>query len=119
MILSEKCGRRSAFWGRFSVASMRRRFLYLEDASSEIARSIFLPAERASYFAEFMVDGLLRGDIASRYAAYATGRQWGWFSVNDIRALENMNPIDGGDIYLEPMNMTEVGAAKTTGGQQA
>lgn len=84
----------------------------------EIARSIFLPAERANYFAEFMVDGLLRGDIASRYAAYATGRQWGWFSVNDIRALENMNPIDGGDAYLEPMNMVEVGAQKPAGGQQ-
>lgn len=57
------------------------------------------------YFAEFLVDGLLRGDIASRYQAYATGRQNGWLSANDVRRLENMNPIDGGDTYLVPLNM--------------
>lgn len=61
--------------------------------------------EQSRYFAEFQVDGLLRGDIASRYTAYATGRQWGWLSANDIRQLENMNPIDGGDAYLTPLNM--------------
>jgi len=61
-------------------------------------------------FAEFLVDGLLRGDIASRYAAYATGRQWGWLSVNDIRARENMNPVEGGDVYLQPMNMVDANA---------
>lgn len=66
-------------------------------------------AERAAgYFFEFSVDGLLRGDIASRYAAYAVGRQWGWLSANDIRRSENMNAIpedQGGDDYLVPLNM--------------
>jgi HK97 family phage portal protein len=57
------------------------------------------------YFVEFLVDGLLRGDIASRYAAYAIGRTWGWLSANDVREFENMNPIEGGDIYLSPLNM--------------
>jgi HK97 family phage portal protein len=61
-------------------------------------------------FAEFAVEGLLRGDIKSRYDAYAVGRNWGWLSVNDIRALENMNPIDAGDVYLQPLNMQEAGA---------
>lgn len=52
------------------------------------------------------VNGLLRGAAATRFAAYATARQWGWLSVNDIRALENMDKIDGGDVYLSPLNMT-------------
>lgn len=67
---------------------------------------------QAGYYVEFKVDALLRGDAASRATAYATGRQWGWLSVNDIRRLENMNPIPNGDIYLEPLNMGEAGQAK-------
>lgn len=59
------------------------------------------------HFAEYMVDGLLRGDAQSRFAAYSTARQWGWMSANDIRELENQNPLPGeeGNIYLVPMNM--------------
>jgi HK97 family phage portal protein len=64
--------------------------------------------QKNRYF-EFNISGLLRGDIKSRYEAYAQGRQWGWLSVNDIRRLENMNPISNGDIYLEPLNMGEAG----------
>ncbi|MFA5130411.1 MAG: phage portal protein [Patescibacteria group bacterium] len=71
---------------------------------------LFTPDQKKSgYFAEFKIDGLLRGDTISRYQAYSMGRQWGWLSVNDIRKLENMNPIDNGDIYLEPANMKEAG----------
>lgn len=73
-----------------------------------IHRALMTPAERRAYFAEFLVDGLLRGDIQSRYAAYATGRQNGWLSANDVRRLENMNPIPGGDMYLIPLNMIPV-----------
>ncbi len=58
------------------------------------------------YFAEFLLDGLARGDLGSRYSAYAVGRNWGWLSVNEIRQKENMNPIEGGDDYLVPLNMT-------------
>lgn len=63
--------------------------------------------ERARFFAEHLVDGLLRGDIAARYGAYAVGRQWGWLSADDIREKENENPIpDGrGSVYLVPLNM--------------
>jgi HK97 family phage portal protein len=57
------------------------------------------------YFVEFLVSSLLRGDIQSRYNAYMVGRQWGWLSANDIRAMENMNPIENGDMYLVPLNM--------------
>ena len=58
---------------------------------------------------EFNVDGLLRGDVKSRGDYYVRGRQWGWLSVNDIRRLENMEPLDEGDVYLQPMNMVAAG----------
>ena len=66
-----------------------------------------------AYFIEFNIDGLLRGDLGSRYKAYAVARQWGWMSVNDIRAKENLNPLDNGDIYLTPLNMVEAGNQNT------
>lgn len=68
-------------------------------------RDLLLPSERDTLFIEFNVGGLLRGDVQSRYAAYAVARQWGWLSVNDIRRLENLPPIPGGDTYLTPLNM--------------
>lgn len=64
---------------------------------------------KASRYFEFKIDALLRGDALSRAQSYATGRQWGWLSVNDIRRLENMDSIPNGDIYLTPANMYEAG----------
>lgn len=63
---------------------------------------------------EHNVAGLLRGDIKARYEAYAQGRQWGWLSANDVRSFENMNPVDGGDLYLTPMNMVPAGSTQAT-----
>lgn len=70
-----------------------------------IVTQLLLPEERATYYPEHLVDGLLRGDTTARYQAYAIGRQWGWLSANDIRDKENLNAIDGGDAYLVPLNM--------------
>ena len=56
--------------------------------------------------------GLLRGDMKSRYDAYAIGRNWGWLNPNDICNFEGMNPIDeekGGNEYLRPLNMVPAG----------
>jgi len=64
--------------------------------------------QKRTYFVELMLDGLMRGDQKSRYEAYNVGRNAGFLSVNDIRSFENMNPINGGDRYLEPLNMTPV-----------
>ncbi len=64
----------------------------------------------AGFFFEFLPDALLRGDLKSRYEAYAIGRNWGWLSVNDICDRENMNHVPNGDIRLQPMNMQEAGA---------
>jgi HK97 family phage portal protein len=71
-----------------------------------LTRDLFTEEMRRTHMVAFNLDGLLRGDIESRYRAYATGRQWGWLSANDVREREDMNRIDGGDLYLAPVNMT-------------
>jgi HK97 family phage portal protein len=58
--------------------------------------------KREEFFAEHVIDGLLRGDQESRYRAYMTGRTGKWLSANDVRRSENMNPIPGGDVYENP-----------------
>ncbi|MEL6375059.1 MAG: phage portal protein, partial [Pseudomonadota bacterium] len=63
------------------------------------------------FFAEHNVAGLLRGDIEARYKAYRIGREWGWLNANDVRSMENMNPIEGGDGYIQPLNMGPAGGA--------
>lgn len=55
-----------------------------------------------TYFAEFLVDGLLRADAKTRSEALAIQRTWGVLSTNEWRALENRNPVPGGDDYLIP-----------------
>lgn len=73
--------------------------------------------KRAEYFIEYNLDGLQRGDFASRMQAYAVGKQWGWLSTNEIRALENMNPVpddQGGDEYLVPLNMIPASSLSET-----
>lgn len=67
--------------------------------------------QEQGYFAEHTLEGLLRGNILTRYQAYAIGRQWGWLSINKICEKENMNTIgEAGDIHLSPMNMVDVNA---------
>ncbi|HUT68671.1 MAG TPA: phage portal protein [Dehalococcoidales bacterium] len=63
------------------------------------------PEERQSYFVEFLVEGLLRGDAAARSAYYNQMFMVGAMSPNDIRDKENMNPLEGGDETFVPMNM--------------
>lgn len=77
----------------------------------EINRKLIPERERPDLYAEFLLDGRLRGDIKTRYDAYATGRQWGWLSANDIRRFENMNPVDGGDVYIAPGQAASSGEA--------
>ena len=85
-----------------------------------IVRRLFTEEEKKTYFVKFNVDGLLRGDYESRMNGYATARQNGWMSANDIRDLEQLDripPEEGGDLYLINGNMmplTMAGAAYNT-----
>ncbi len=91
------------FFLGFVIHTLRPWLVRWEQA---LARDL-LP-QQTDLFAEFLVEGMLRGDIGSRFKAYAIGRQWGWLSANDIRAFENMNPLpeEEGGLYLTPLNMT-------------
>ncbi len=80
----------------------------------QLNRKIIRPKDKGSFFFEFNVEGILRGDQASRYQAYSVGRNWGWLSVNEIRSKENLNPIGPeGDVYMQPMNMQSINTAPT------
>jgi len=62
-------------------------------------------------FIKFNVDGLLRGDFNSRITGYATGLQSGFMSINDVRRIEDMTPVDGGDVYRVPLANVNLSAS--------
>ena len=73
-----------------------------------LQRTLLSSEDKKEYFFKFNLEGLLRGDYASRMSGYATARQNGWMSANDIRELENLDRIPaelGGDLYLINGNM--------------
>jgi HK97 family phage portal protein len=72
----------------------------------EANAKLFGRNNRGTVYTKLNLAGLLRGDMKARYESYAVGRQWGWFSANDVLALEDLNPIKDGDLYLVPSNMT-------------
>ena len=81
-----------------------------------LSRALFTEEEKKKLFFKFNVEGLMRGDYQSRMNGYATARQNGWMSANDIRELENMDKIpaeQGGDLYLingSMLPMSDAGA---------
>lgn len=67
----------------------------------QINLKLIRESERGIVFVEHLLDGLLRGDQASRYTAYGIAIDKGIMNPNECRALENMNPREGGDKYQE------------------
>lgn len=84
---------------------------WLVRLEQSMMRALFNLDEKKTYFIKFNVDGLLRGNYASRMQGFATARQNGWMSANDIRELENLDRIPaelGGDLYLVNGSMTKL-----------
>ncbi len=79
---------------------------YLTRIENRIRVGLLNDKDRANHYAKFNAGALLRGDLKGRYESYGKGIQWGILSPNDCRELEDLNPRDGGDVYLTPMNMT-------------
>jgi HK97 family phage portal protein len=77
---------------------------WLNRIEQRVTREVVEPATQ---YAEFLIDGLLRGDTAERYAAYSTGIQWGFITRNEARVKENLVPLDGLDEPLTPLNMSK------------
>ncbi|WP_448216281.1 phage portal protein [Endozoicomonas sp. 2B-B] len=79
---------------------------YLTRIEQRINIGLLDGQDQGRYYAKFNAGALLRGDMKSRFEAYAKGIQWSIYSPNDCRELEDLNPREGGDIYLSPLNMT-------------
>ena len=95
----------------FAVHTIRPWLVRIEQSMN---RALFSEQEKGRFYAQFNMDGLMRGDYKSRMEGYAIARQNGWMSANDIRALENQNPIpasEGGDAYLVNGNMIAITTA--------
>ena len=78
---------------------------WLVRTKQAISRDLILASN--SYFADFVLEGLLRGDIKTRYETYSIAITNGIISPNEARVLENMNKREGGDAYLTPLNMRQ------------
>lgn len=68
-------------------------------------RDLIVAKER--YFAKLNLDALMRGDTLSRYQAYALAVNWGWLTRNEVREMEDRNPIEGLSDPLTPLNMAQ------------
>jgi len=99
----------------FVVQTLRPALVNIEQA---ISRDLLVGRERQKYFAEHLVDALLRGDVASRYAAYNVAINAGFMSRNEVRQRENLNPAPGLDNYLVPLNMAESSRQEAQTGQE-
>lgn len=95
---------------KFSLTPWLRR---IEQA---ISLQLFTAKERSKNYAEFITEGMLRGDTKSRYESYRVAIQSGWLSINEVRQLENMAPVAGGDEHYLQMQMVPIGSSK--GGEQ-
>lgn len=74
-----------------------------------IRKSLMAPAEKQRYQAEFAMEGLLRGDSAARGQFYSTMVQNGIYTRNNVRRLENLEPVEGGDELTVQSNMIPIG----------
>jgi len=74
-----------------------------------IRRDLLTANEKRFFYAKFNLEGLLRGDVKTRYEAHSSALNNGWMCANEVRALEDLNPIEGGDVYRIPLNMGQVG----------
>ena len=90
---------------------------WLKRIESAIWDQLLSPTEQASHYAEFSVEGLLRADTTARASFYSTSLQNGWMSRNEVRQLENLPPVPGGDIYTAQSNLLPLDKLGGEGGE--
>ncbi len=88
------------FFLSFVTYTMRPWLIRIENSANF---HLLSEADRKKFFTEFQIGALMRGDLKSRYGAYAIALQSRFMSVNEVRALENMNPIENGDVFENPV----------------
>jgi HK97 family phage portal protein len=97
----------------FQKFTLRRRLKRIEMA---LEKQLLTPVEKLSGLTiEFNIDGLLRGDSASRAASYQSGIQNGYYTINEVRAWENLPPVEGGDVArVQVQNQPVSGSSAAT-----
>lgn len=85
---------------------------WCERLEQEFKRKLVAASERYIQYVKINIDGLLRGDIQARYTAYGIGRDKGWLSADDIRALEDLNPLPDGQGTLYLVQQAQVPVSK-------
>lgn len=112
----------------FAGGSIRETYANAEQRGIDLVQYSILPRSVAwqdafndalflhndTRYVKLNLNGLLRGDAATRSAYYHNALMDGWMSANDVRSLEDMDPIDYGDLYVVPMNYVPRKVAATT-----
>jgi HK97 family phage portal protein len=78
---------------------------WLVRSEQALMRDLMTREERQRFFIRYLASGLLRGNTEARFKSYATAITNGWMSPNEVRILEDLNPYEGGDVYLLPLNL--------------
>ena len=102
-----------------NVEELARQFLqftllpWLEVWQAAFTRTLLKPEERGDFFLEFVVDDLLRADLAARFAAYRNAVGGAWLTPNEARRLDNRPPVEGGDTLIRQAGQSETGAPES------
>lgn len=83
--------------------------LHLVNWEQELVSSLLSDREAETITIKFNANAIMRMDAKTRAEYFSRARQWGWMDVNEIRGLEDLNPREGGDTLLQPLNMVPIG----------
>ena len=106
-----------------NLEELGRQFLtfslmpWLKGWEGALTRAVLTPTERETHFIEFLVDDLVRSDIAARFEAFSKAVGGPWMVPNEARALDNREPLAGGDDLRVPLNQGVAGDAAAVGGE--
>lgn len=78
---------------------------YYVSIEKTLRKALMTPEEKLRYFFKFNADGMVRGDIKSRYEAHSKAVGGPWLTPNEVRELDDRPPVEGGDTLLQPLNM--------------
>jgi len=88
---------------------------WIKSIEQEFDSKIFKEADKKRFGVKLSVDGLLRGDVATRAAYYQAAINSGWMVRNEARKLEGLTPLPDGDVPLVPVNLTTIEKIQSDG----
>ncbi len=88
---------------------------WLKVWEAALTRAVLADDEQESHFVEFLIDDLVRADIAARFEAFNKAVGGPWMTANEVRAADNRAPIEGGDVLRTPLNTAPAGQNQPDG----